>query len=49
MTPTAYASVALDMTNSSIELTVDQQSKIVKAEAKSEQGARILKDPYVLG
>lgn len=49
MTPTAYASVALDMTNSSIELTLDEQSKIVKAEAKSEQGARILKDLNIEG
>jgi len=49
MIPTAYASVALDMTNTSIELTVDQQNKIIKAVAKSEQGEMILKDLDIEG
>jgi|GEM_PF-3100885 len=49
ITPPAYASVALDITNSSIEITVDQQSAIVKAVPKSEQGEMILKDLDIEG
>lgn len=45
----AYAAVALDMTNSSIELTLNKQGKIVKATAKSEQGEKVLKDIDITG
>jgi len=49
LTHPAYASVALDITNSSIEITVDQKNAIVKAVSKSEQGKMILKDLDIKG